>query len=308
MSFFSLIFVFALEQWRPFPWRARLHAAVDRMAAFLEEHFNAGQAHHGVIAWCIAVLPVCLLVWAVASLLHRLHPLLAFLFNVAVLYATMGFRQGSHYFTDIHRALKEGELDVARTILAQWRGHPCVSLTREEIVRLTIEQALIGAHRYVFAVMFWFTILPGPVGAVLYRLSDLLAERWNRVPAPGHESFGLPAQSIFRALDAIPARLTAAGFAIVGDFEDAVFCWRAQSTLWADRVAGIVLASGAGAMGVRLGMPLHRDDGEFEDRPELGIGDEADVDYLDSTIGLLWRALILWLALILIVTIVQALA
>ena len=31
-------------------------------------------------------------------------------------------------------------------------------------------------------------------------------------------------------------------------------------------------------------------------RPELGVGEEADVDFLQSTIGLVWRTLVLWLA------------
>jgi adenosylcobinamide-phosphate synthase len=308
MSFFSLISVFILEQWRPFPGRLAIHAVVDRVAAFLEEHFNAGQVHHGVIAWCIAVLPVVLLTWGANALLHRIHPLLGFLFNVAVLYMTMGFRQGSHYFTSIHRALKDGDVELARTILAEWRGQPGAALTAEEIVRLTIEQALLGAHRYVFAVIFWFALLPGPTGAILYRLCELLAERWARPQPAASEKFGLPSRLIFHALDALPARLTGVGFAIVGDFEDAIFCWRGQASTWPDRVAGIVLASGAGAMGVRLGMPVHTEEGGFDDRPELGTGDEAEVDYLDSTVGLLWRALILWLAMILIVTIVQALS
>jgi adenosylcobinamide-phosphate synthase len=143
---------------------------------------------------------------------------------------------------------------------------------------------------------------------VLYRLCKLLAEHWGRDRSPAQEKFSRPAQLVARALDAIPSRLTAAGFAIVGDFEDAIFCWRAQAPQWPDRVDGVVLASGAGAMGVRLGMPVHREDGEFEDRPELGMGNEADADYLDTTIGLLWRALILWLAVILVATIVVALA
>jgi len=118
MTFFSLICVFVLEQWRAFPGRAAVHAVVGRVASFLEEHFNAGQAQHGLVALSIAVLPACLAVWALGALLHRVHPLLAFLFNVAVLYVTMGFRQGSHYFTDIHRALREGDVERARS--ARW--------------------------------------------------------------------------------------------------------------------------------------------------------------------------------------------
>ena len=92
-------------------------------------------------------------------------------------------------------------------------------------------------------------------------------------------------------------RLTAASFAVVGDFEDAVYCWRTQARSWPDPDAGIVLAAGAGAMGVRLGMPVQEVDG-VQPRPELGVGEPADGPFLDTTVGLLWRALVLWVAVL----------
>ena len=93
-------------------------------------------------------------------------------------------------------------------------------------------------------------------------------------------------------------RLTAIAFAVVGDFEDAVYCWRTQAANWPDRNLGIVLAAGAGAMGVRLGMPLAEANGLVEPRPELGMGESADVAFLDSTVGLLWRSLVVWVFLL----------
>jgi adenosylcobinamide-phosphate synthase len=91
-------------------------------------------------------------------------------------------------------------------------------------------------------------------------------------------------------------------FAIAGNFEDAVYCWRAQAASWMNQNQGIILASGAGALGVRLGDPLRQPHGEFY-RPELGVGEEADTDFLQNTIGLVWRALVLWLLLLLLLEI-----
>ena len=42
-------------------------------------------------------------------------------------------------------------------------------------------------------------------------------------------------------------------------------------------------------------------------RPELGLGDEADVDYMQSTVGLIWRALVLWMFLVFVVTVAHSL-
>jgi adenosylcobinamide-phosphate synthase len=308
MSLVSLILVLVLEQWRPLAEHARISQYLDRYATFLERQFNAGETHHGIIAWILALLPLLLVTGLLYMLAYKLHPLVALAFNVLVLYLTMGFRQASHYFTDIQRALKEGELDRARDLLGEWRGNTASALSRDEVVRVSIEQALIGAHRYVFGVAFWFAVLPGPIGAVLYRVGAYLAERWNREGEPELARFGWFAGQAFGAIDWLPARLTATAFAIVGNFEDAVYSWRTQAAQWADSTMGVVLAAGAGALGIRLGNPLHREDGLLDERPELGLGDEPDTPYLDSTVGLVWRALVFWLAMILIVTVVRALS
>ena len=47
--------------------------------------------------------------------------------------------------------------------------------------------------------------------------------------------------------------------------------------------------------------------GATELRPEVGAGEEADVDYMRSAVGLIWRALVLWMALVLLVTVAYAL-
>ena len=86
-------------------------------------------------------------------------------------------------------------------------------------------------------------------------------------------------------------------FSVVGNFEDAVYCWRSQAVLWPERSSAILIASGGGALGVRLGMPVH-ESGGIVDRPEMGLGSEAGVDHMQSTAGLVWRALLVCLFLL----------
>jgi adenosylcobinamide-phosphate synthase len=165
---------------------------------------------------------------------------------------------------------------------------------------VAIERGLVLSHRHVFAPMFWFVVAPGPTGALLYRAAWLLNEQWNA--ARRNAEFGKFASLAFEALDWIPVRLTAISFAIVGDFEDAVYCWREQARGWLQTNQGIILASGGGALGVKLGDVLHQH-GTLSYRPELGLGDDADADFLQSAVGLVWRALLLWMALVLLMTI-----
>jgi hypothetical protein len=42
--------------------------------------------------------------------------------------------------------------------------------------------------------------------------------------------------------------------------------------------------------------------GEPEYRPEIGMGEAADAELLPSGVGLVWRALVLWLLLMLLLT------
>ncbi|WP_374483023.1 CobD/CbiB family protein [Zoogloea sp.] len=293
MTLFSLIAALLLEQLRPLPVERFVKAPLGVFARFLEDRFNDGEARHGAVAWWVAIAIACFSSALVYFVLWHIHPVLAFAFNVMVLYLTMGFRQVSHFFTDIQLALRMGELPRARRLIAEWRGRNHDGASSGEVARLAIEEALVAAHRNVFAVAFWFILLPGPSGAVFYRLAHFFNETWgNRGQSDDFGDFGEFSSKIFAILDWLPVRLTAIAFSIVGDFEDGVYCWRAQASQWKDKASGILLASGGGALGVRLGMPIH-ESGEVIERPEMGVGDEADADFMQSTIGLVWRTLVL---------------
>jgi adenosylcobinamide-phosphate synthase len=299
MSLFALIAALMLEQLQPLSSRKYLYGWLSNYVNFFQHHFNAGQHKHGKIAWLLAVVPLLLGVVLAFWLLHRMHPILAWAFNVLVLYLTMGFRQFSHYFTDIYQALRDDKLDEARGLLSKWRGMPSHELNAEEVARVTIEEALLASHRNVFGVIVWFVLfsalgLGGAAGALLYRLGQFLRKQWGDEDAAELGEFGGFARQAFYFLEWLPIRMTAATFAIVGDFEDTVYCWRTQASNWSDKEAGILLASGAGALGVRLGMPIPQG-GLLLDRAELGVGDEADADFMRSTIGLVWRSVVFML-------------
>ena len=314
MSILALVAALGLEQWRAFSWRAGVERAFVRYARLIEHRWNGGTSQHGWLALLAAIVPPVLLVQGVFLAAWLAHPLAGLLCNVIVLYFMMGFRRFSHAVSAIINAFKANDLNEARRVLASWRGRNVSELTSEDVARLAIERGLADAYRQVFAVIFWFVILPGPAGAVLYRAAALLAEEWGAMtpgvePTPltqARDEFGRPARRLLALLDWIPVRLTALSFAIVGDFEDAVACWRTQAQRWAAEdggmAVGILLSSGGGALGVQLGGLLPTLAGEPDVRPELGLGEPVEADVLPSAIGLVWRALVLWLLLILLLT------
>jgi adenosylcobinamide-phosphate synthase len=299
MGVIAIIAALVLEQWRPLGDRKAVFAALASWADWLERSFNAGQARHGLIAWLIAVLVPFAAAALLFAALYWVSPFAALLLNVVALYFTLGFRQFSHSFTGIQAALREGDVERARELLGTWRGESAAHRSREEVARLAIEEGIAASHHHVFAVLFWFVLLPGPCGAILYRLAAFLARRWA-----GKGEFGRFAGRVLYLLEWPAARLTAAAFAVVGDFEDAVYCWRTQAAAWPDPNLGIVLAAGAGALGVRLGMPLTEVEG-LQPRAELGLGEAADAPLLDSAVGLLWRALVLWVFVLLVLSFVR---
>jgi len=304
MSFLSILFTLLIEQVRPLTPRNAFHRWYVRYSNSLGNHFNAGERDQGMAAWLLAVLPWVLVSVAIHYFLLDISIAAAWVWNVAVLYITMGFRQFSHAFTEIVEALRAGDLDRARVLLTDWRGESAAEFNGTEVAKVAIEQGLIDSHRHVFGVIFWFVILPGPSGALLYRLAGMLEQKWGSRTSQDYGDFGKFAQRIFHYIDWIPVRLTAMSFAIAGDFEDAVYCWRSQATTWMDAEQGVVLASGAGALGVRLGETLHQH-GMVSFRPELGLGDDADVNTMASAVGMIWRALVMWMFILALITVAR---
>ena len=302
MTLISLALAFLLEQLRPLPAANAVQSMLAGYFDNLSGQFNAGERRQGAIAWLLAVAPLAIVALLLYYLLGSASVLLAIAFNVAVLYFLMGFRQLSGSYNAILEALRNDDIDAAREALARWRNKPADALDSVEVAKLAIEEGLTAAHRQLFGVMFWFVVIPGPAGALLYGIAAILNDRWGR-GGEEYVEFGGFARKAFDVLDWIPSRLTAITFAIVGDFEDAIYCWRTQSNSWGNLEQGIVLAAGAGALGVRLGEAIH-EDGSVAFRPELGLGDEPDVQHMASGVGLVWRSVLIWMFLIALVTLV----
>jgi len=292
MAFFSILAAVALEHRRPLRQPLPHYQQYARFTQWLEHKFNANEFSHGAIAWGLAVVPLLAAVWLVYALLEDRSPLLGWAWNVAVLYLTLGFKYFSDDAERIAGLLRAGELDAARAQLIAWRGGDASQFSADELARVTIEQVMAASHRQMFGVLLWFVLLAplGPVGAVLFRTASILARRW--VVSRGR--FGEFSQRAFHAINWLPARLTALTYAIAGNFEDATFCWRTQAPGWQEQEESVVLAAGAGAMGVRLGQPLNVS-GETVWRQELGTGQAPDADSIDSAVSMIWRGLVIWL-------------
>jgi len=323
MSFFAVLFALLIEQLKPLPRRNFVHDGLTGWMRWTGRNFDAGRDHHAWVVWGVTTLVPALLAWGVYLLVVHFSLVAALAWNVVVLYLTMGFRQFSHYFTDIRDALERGDELTARRLLAEWRHLDASELPRAELLRHVIEHSLLAAHRHVFGVFFWFVVLStlgfGPAGAVFYRMAEFASRYWafksRTVGAPVNERLLALSQRLFGLVDHLPARLTAFGFAVVGNFEEAVSCWRRDAGLWKHANEGIILSAAAGAVGVQLGG--NAAPGVTPDRSKTfdsGTADElAGADgstpgappqtgHLRSIVGLVWRSVVLWMLLLVLLS------
>lgn len=312
MTFLSILFALLIEQVRPLRADNPIHALIRHLAQRAEAAFNAGELHHGKMAWFVVVgaltVPTALIYWLCA----QLGSFFAFAWTVAIVYLTLGFRHYSHYFTSIQLALSAGDEANAKALLAEWTGQDTAALDAGEISRIAVETALVTAHRNVFGVFFWLLMPFGPAFAVMYRVAEYLARGWNQPEHLRNDSFGRFAERAFYWIDWVPVRLTAVAFAVVGNFEDAIYAWRNFAQRWKDEGVGIILSAGGGAMGVRLGAPninaadvLPVDASIVDAAPaeaEVPPGESPTPRALQSTVGLVWRALLLWMLLLLLIS------
>lgn len=329
MSFFAVLFALLIEQVKPLPKDNPIHHALVAWVGWTGRSFDAGKPRHAWVVWAVGVFAPTLVVALAWWWLNRWSALAGLVLMVALLYLSLGFRQFSHFFTDIREALTRGDKARARQLLADWRHLDGSELPRTDLLRNVIEHALLAAHRHVFGVFFWFVLLAalglGPAGAVFYRMTEFASRYWGyrhrALDAPANEGLLTVAQHAFNRIDHVPARLTAFGFAIVGNFEEAVAGWRRDAALWRHANEGIILAAAAGAVGVQLGGTAVP--GVTPDRSKtFASGVEADhasadgatpgqppqLGHLQSVVGLVWRSVLLWLLLLALLSVAALVA
>lgn len=290
MSFLALAAAIAWERLQPEPPPHPLES-VRTGLRWLLRHVNAGGERHAMLAWSLGVLAPVLAACLLLLLLDTLWWPLGWCFEVGVLYLCLGFRRESYRAASVARRLIQADFDAARATLHAWRPALPPGRHEEDLSLQMAETLLQQSLPRLFGVVFWFICFSAP-GAVLYFLSQQARHCWH-----GEAHFNRIATHALYALDWLPARLAAFSFAIVGNFQDALESWRGQAHAWGDENQGILLAAGAGALSVQLGGKLTLVEGELL-RPTLGSGDLPRPQTVHAVAALVWRALLLWMAVL----------
>lgn len=285
----------AVDRWFGEPRRAHPLVAFGALANRVEKRLNTGRRGRplGLMAWLAVLAPPV----ALAALLCAVLPWpLAWALHVALLWFALGARSLEEHIAPIARALAERGLVAARELTARIVSRDTANADATALSRAACESALENGNDAIFGALFWFALAGGP-GALAFRLANTLDAMWG-YRTPRFLRFGWAAARIDDVLNWIPARLTAASYALLGDTRVALRCWREQARRWESPNAGPVMAAGAGSLNVLLGgAAIYH--GAVEERPALGAGAPPRAQDVTAALRLVERTTILWLAMLL---------
>ncbi len=254
----------------------------------------------GLIAWAVAVLPICYVCFLIEQyLVNKVssNQVFYWVFAVLVLYLCIGWQSLLSHAKAIINPLKKNDMQGARLATSMIVSRETAQLSETQIGVAATESVLENGADAIFSAIFWFLLLGVP-GVVLYRLANTLDAMWG-YKNTRYYYFGWAAARIDDVLNFIPARLTALSYMLLGNSRAAWQCWCKQGVNWKSPNAGPVMAAGAGALNVKLGggSVYH---GIYQERPVLGLSSAADADRfaIQGACYLVDRVLALWLVVL----------
>jgi membrane protein required for beta-lactamase induction len=179
-----------------------------------------------VLMLAVPALPV----WYVSYLLKGEQIIwdLAYLgFAVLIVFFCLGPRDLGSEVDEYCEAKDSGDDEAADRVLLEMSE---ASRPRANDIEVVEDAIFIQSINRIFGVIFWFVVL-GPVGAWIFRVSDLLRRRvvFEHARAEqGREEILVPIEAIYGVLKWIPARLAMIGYAFSGSFDDAMNAWRGE--------------------------------------------------------------------------------
>ena len=268
----------ALDQLLGDPRRGHPVAAFGRLAAALErrtyaDHRAAGVLHVGALVGGAAALGVAL------DRGSRGRPALRLLVTAATTWTVLGGRSLQREAQTLARQLAADDLAAARRQIRNLVGRDPSRLGADELARACVESVAENTSDAVVAPLVWGAVAGLP-GLLAYRAANTLDAM------VGHRSarylrFGWAAARLDDVANLVPARvsgLLSVGLAplVGGRPADAWRAWRRDAAQHPSPNAGVVEASFAGALGVRLG-GTNVYGGVAEDRGTLGGGRPVEV-------------------------------
>jgi adenosylcobinamide-phosphate synthase len=184
--------------------------------------------------------------------------------------------------------LSRDDVDGARHLLPSLCGRDPAALDVDGLVRASVESVAENTSDAQVAPLLW-AALGGLPALLVYRGANTLDAMIGH-RSPRYARFGWAAAKFDDALNFVAARLTGALVAacapvVGGSPTEALRAWRRDAVRHPSPNAGVVEASFAGALGVRLGGPTQYAH-QLEIRPTLGDGPAPRISDLRRSVRL----------------------
>ena len=220
----------------------------------------SGRSPFAVYTGLIATIAVPALPVLAASIALQSEEILwdvAYLsFAVIVVLFCLGPRDLASEVDEFCEALDRGDREAATRVLREMAE---AKRPRASDIDVVEDAIFVQSNNRIFGVIFWFVVLGpvglGPVGAWIFRVSDLLRRRavfehmrdaqaseatlatsqeatsatsQEATSATSQEATVVAIEAIYGVLKWIPARLAMLAYALVGSFDDALIAWRKE--------------------------------------------------------------------------------
>jgi len=243
--------------------------------------------------------PLVLIAW-LQSFFGELGGPFALVFGVVVLLYSLGPGDLGDRAENFISARDEGRGDLADTIASEFclDEVPAAEPQRSLAVARGV---VVSAARRLIGPIFWFVVF-GAVGAAAYRAIQLLAGRQQDESCP--PEMERHSDKLRHIADWAPARITAAGYAIAGNFDAVAHAWRSFEQMPAkgplDESERLLVLTGTAAL------DTFADD--TADHPDEPIDSAFIPPVVEDALALVWRSLAMWVTVIAGGSLVAALA
>jgi len=232
----------------------------------------------GAIAWMLAVIPITLVIYYLDQWVGGLW------LGITCGWLAIGWRSLREHGLAVVKALESNNIEKTRRNTSYLVSRDTSKLDESALSKATIESLLENGSDAIFATLFWLVVFGAP-GVVLYRLSNTLDAMWG-YRNERFEQFGKFSARVDDVLNIIPARLSAALYLLFGNSKLAWQAWKTQGRNWYSPNAGIVMATGAGALNLSLGGNAVYN-GKIKQRSKLGYGEDAKPDDIHRALKLI---------------------
>lgn len=285
MTFLQMLIALAMERLMPHWMQYRVYHFIDdffaRMARLIP-------ARTGWQAYLLVASSVAVPVLFVAIVQDWVGEILfgEFLLGLVFLFYCLGPKDLAEQLKALVAAMQSRDEDAARSLSDDFVDWDEEDSMTDRTSRMLASIAFLSLER-LFGVLFWFALL-GPAGGVLFRVSQLISRHYRIEGGPATEA----AELLYFSLSWLPSRLVALGYGLSGHFTRSMETWMEKAdqevTYGADEVRNFLAKAGIAALDTPMRI--------------IEEWDEA-VLQLQNIMGLIWRTLVMWLAVIALLTI-----